>query len=206
MVILILCPMERIMNRVAKTKMQTSTVGRCNAGSDVQGFTLLELIIVMVLISLTASFAVPKIRSSFYRDELSAAAQSFVSLVTETAQKARAENTPFILRFQPDTKTFVALPVTTIPKTREEEQDKEYLRITLDDSISFTGGEEQEDEDDQEMNEIRFTSRGYTKKAVVYFENESGDQCSVILSPFLGVARILDDHVSLADDQITVRI
>lgn len=194
------------MNRVAKTKMQTSTVGRCNAGSDVQGFTLLELIIVMVLISLTASFAVPKIRSSFYRDELSAAAQSFVSLVTETAQKARAENTPFILRFQPDTKTFVALPVTTIPKTREEEQDKEYLRITLDDSISFTGGEEQEDEDDQEMNEIRFTSRGYTRKAVVYFENESGDQRSVILSPFLGVARILDDHVSLADDQITVRI
>jgi hypothetical protein len=40
----------------------------------------------------------------------------------------------------------------------------------------------------------------------VYFENESGDQRSVILSPFLGVARILDDHVSLADDQITVRI
>lgn len=194
------------MNRVAKTKMQTSTVGRCNAGSDVQGFTLLELIIVMVLISLTASFAVPKIRSSFYRDELSAAAQGFVSLVTETAQKARAENTPFILRFQPDTKTFVALPVTTIPKTREEEQDKGYLRITLDDSIRFTGGENQQDEDDQEMNEIRFTSRGYTKKAVVYFENESGDQCSVILSPFLGVARILDDHVSLADDQITVRI
>ncbi|MCI5192724.1 MAG: prepilin-type N-terminal cleavage/methylation domain-containing protein [Candidatus Electrothrix sp. AU1_5] len=206
MVILILCPMERIMNRVAKTKMQTSTVGSCKAGSNVQGFTLLELIIVMVLISLTASFAVPKIRSSFYRDELRAAAQSFVSLVTETAQKARAENTPFILRFQPDTKTFVALPVTTIPKTREEEQDKGYLRITLDDSISFTGGEEQEDEDDQEMNEIRFTSRGYTKKAVVYFENESGDQRSVILSPFLGVARILDDHVSLADDQITVRI
>ena len=197
------------MNRVAKTKMQTSTVGRCNAGSDVQGFTLLELIIVMVLISLTASFAIPKIRSSFYRDELSAAAQSFVSLVTETAQKARAENTPFILRFQPDTKTFVALPVTTIPKTREEEQDKGYLRITLDDSISFTGftgGENQQDEDDQEMNEIRFTSRGYTRKAVVYFENESGDQRSVILSPFLGVARILDDHVSLADDQITVRI
>lgn len=194
------------MNRVAKTKMQTSTVGSCKAGSNVQGFTLLELIIVMVLISLTASFAVPKIRSSFYRDELRAAAQSFVSLVTETAQKARAENTPFILRFQPDTKTFVALPVTTIPKTREEEQDKGYLRITLDDSISFTGGEEQEDEDDQEMNEIRFTSRGYTKKAVVYFENESGDQRSVILSPFLGVARILDDHVSLADDQITVRI
>lgn len=177
-----------------------------NKLDDKQGFTLLELIIVMVLISLTASFAVPKIRSSFYRDELSATAQGFVSLVTETAQKARAENTPFILRFHPDTKTFVALPVTTVPKTREEEQDKGYLRITLDDSISFTGGENQQDEDDQQgMNEIRFTSRGYTRKAVVYFENESGDQLSVILSPFLGVARILDGHVSLADDQITVR-
>lgn len=195
------------MNRVAKVWMQTLTVGKCNAGSDVQGFTLLELIIVMVLISLTASFAVPKIRSSLYRDELSATAQGFVSLVTETAQEARAKNTAFMLRFDPDAKTFVALPVTTIPKTREEEQDKGYLRITLDESISFTGftgGENQQDEDDQEMNEIRFTSRGYTRKAVVYFENERGDQVSVILSPFLGVARILDGYVSLEDDRITV--
>lgn len=170
--------------------------------SKQKGFTLLELIIVMVLISLTASFAVPKIQSSLSGNTLRATAQGFVSLVTETAQEARAKNTAFMLRFHADTKTFVARPVMTEPETREEEQDKAYLRIKLDDSISLAGGENQQDED--EMNEIHFTSRGYTRKAVVYFEDESGEQVSVLLSPFLGVARIRDGHVSLEDDRITV--
>lgn len=173
--------------------------------SKQKGFTLLELIIVMVLISLTASFVVPKIQSSLYSNTLRATAQGFVSLVTETAQGARAKNTAFMLRFHPDTKTFVAHPVMREPETREEEQDKAYLRIKLDDSISLAGVENQQDEDDRQgINEIRFTSRGYTRKAVVYFEDESGEQVSVILSPFLGVARILDGHVSLEDDRITV--
>jgi hypothetical protein len=51
---------------------------------------------------------------------------------------------------------------------------------------------------------ILFTTKGYTGKTVVHFEGDNGDQVSVILSPFLGVARILEGRVSLDDDRMTV--
>jgi hypothetical protein len=51
---------------------------------------------------------------------------------------------------------------------------------------------------------IIFTNKGYTRKTAVHFENDAGEQVSIMLSPFLGVARILEGHVSLEDDQITV--
>ncbi len=138
-----------------------------------QGFTLLELIIVMVLISLTAAFVVPKIQSSLYSDELTASAQRFVHLVTETAQEARARHTSFTLRFHADTKTFVAVPATTGSATEEEEQNKAYVRITLEDSVSVVGIEVPQDETLTENNEtgIIFTNKGYTRKAAVHFTN-----------------------------------
>jgi general secretion pathway protein H len=171
-----------------------------------QGFTLLELIIVMVLISLTAAFTIPKIQSSLYSNELSATAQHFVYLVTETAQEARARHTSFILHFDADTNTFLALPATARSKTEAEEPDNAYLRMTLDDSVQLVGIEVPQKETLTENNEtgIFFTNKGYTRKAAVHFKNEDGDQVSIMLSPFLGVARILEGRVSLEDDQIMV--
>lgn len=175
--------------------------------SKQQGFTLLELIIVMVLISLTASFTLPKIQSSLYSDKLSASAQRFVHLVTETAQEARARHTSFSLRFDADTTTFLAVPAVAGPEIEPEEGlNNAYLRLTLDDSVHLVGIEIPQKETLTENNEtgIVFTNKGYTRKAAVYFENDAGDQVSIMLSPFLGVARILEGHVSLEDDQITV--
>ena len=174
--------------------------------TDQKGFTLLELIIVMVLISLTASFALPKIQSSLYTNELSATAQRFVGLVTEAGQEARAKHTAFILRFNAEAHAFFTMPVTSGPETGEEAADKAYLRAKLDDSVTLTGIEAQggEASTGTEDTGILFTTKGYTRKAVIHFKGDNGDQVSVILSPFLGVARILEGHVSLENDRMTV--
>lgn len=178
-----------------------------------QGFTLLELIVVMVLISLTAVFTMPKIQASLYSNELSATAQRIVSLVTATAQEARARHISYTLRFDPDTKEFDTVPVTgipEIPEMGEQEQDKAFLRVTLDDSVSLAGIERPENEmltENTTVNNetgILFTSKGYTQKAAIHLENDTGDQLTVILSPFLGLARILDGYVTLENDRIIV--
>ncbi|MCI5211801.1 MAG: type II secretion system protein GspH [Candidatus Electrothrix sp. ATG2] len=175
-----------------------------DTGNAKQGFTLLELIIVMALISLTASFAVPKIQSSLYTNELSASAQRFVGLVTEAGQEARAKHTAFALRFDAEANTFSAVPVNTGPETTAEEADKGYLRAKLDDSVTLAGIETRREESLPERSEtgIFFTTKGYTEKAAIHFEGENGDQLTVLLSPFLGTARILEGHVSLQDDRI----
>ena len=173
--------------------------------TDKKGFTLIELIIVMVLISLTASFALPKIQSNLYTNELRATAQRFVGLVTEASQEARAKNTAFSLRFDTQANAFLAVPVTSKAKT-EEEAGKVYLRAKLDDSVTLAEIETQRDEAFKNTDDtgIIFNTRGYTRKAIIHFKGDTGNQVSVILSPFLGVARILEDHVSLEDDRMTI--
>ncbi|MCW5201537.1 prepilin-type N-terminal cleavage/methylation domain-containing protein [Desulfobulbus sp. US4] len=171
-----------------------------------EGFTLIELTIVMVLISLTTSFALPKIQANLYTNELSATAQRFVGLVTQAGQEARTKHVAFALRFDDEANTFLALPVTAGPETKEEESDKAYLRAKLDDSVTLTGIEIQGDETSTGTDDtgILFTTKGYVRKAAIHFKGDNGDQVSVILSPFLGVARILEGHVSLENDRITV--
>ncbi len=179
---------------------------RMHTGTDQKGFTLIELVIVMVLISLTASFALPKIQASLYTNELSATAQRFVGLVTQAGQEARAKHVAFALRFNVEANTFLAVPVTAGPETKEEESDKAYLRAKLNDSVALAGIETHGDETStgREDTGILFTTKGYTRKAIIHFEDDKGDQVSVILSPFLGVARILESRVSLEDDRMTV--
>ncbi|XCN71958.1 MAG: type II secretion system protein [Candidatus Electrothrix aestuarii] len=179
---------------------------RERTGTDQQGFTLIELVVVMVLISITAAFTMPKIQSSLYSNELSATAQRFVGLVTEAGQEARAKHIAFILRFDRETKAFLAIPVSTGPETAEEEAEKAYLRAKLDDSVTLTGIETKNEDSptDSDDTGIRFTTKGYTRKAAIHFESDTGDQVTVMLSPFLGVARILEGHVSLEQDQITL--
>ncbi|MCI5124304.1 MAG: prepilin-type N-terminal cleavage/methylation domain-containing protein [Candidatus Electrothrix sp. AR5] len=175
-------------------------------GTDQKGFTLIELVIVMVLISLTASFALPKIQANLYTNELSATAQRFVGLVTQVGQEARAKHVAFALRFDIEANAFLAVPVTSGPETEEEEENNAYLRAKLDDSVSLVGIETHGDETSAgtEDTGILFTTKGYAQKAAIHFEGDTGDQVSVILSPFLGVARILEGHVSLENDRITV--
>ncbi len=91
-------------------------------GTDQKGFTLIELIIVMVLISLTTSFALPRIQANLYTNELSATAQRFVGLVTQAGQEARAKHVAFTLRFDAEANAFLAMPVTSGPETEEKKK------------------------------------------------------------------------------------
>ncbi|MGB5685269.1 MAG: prepilin-type N-terminal cleavage/methylation domain-containing protein [Candidatus Electrothrix sp.] len=175
---------------------------------DQKGFTLIELIIVMVLISLITSFALPQIQANLYTNELSATAQRFVGLVTEAGQQARTQHVVLSLRFDAEAKAFSVVPLTFRPKTESSEGDKTYLRAQLEDSVILAGIETQDEDEETSIDTgdtgIFFTTKGYTRKAVIHFEGDNGDQVSVILSPFLGVARILEGHVSLVDDRMIV--
>ncbi|CAK8716126.1 hypothetical protein KKHLCK_05245 [Candidatus Electrothrix laxa] len=178
-----------------------------HAKTDQKGFTLIELIIVMVLISLTASFALPKIQAGLYTNELRSTAQRFVGLVTEAGQQARAKHVPFSLRFDTEANAFFAKPATSGPRTEEGEMDNTYLEAKLEESVILSGIETQSNQGSTDTDDdtgIRFTTKGYTEKAAIHFEGDNGDQVSVILSPFLGVARILEGRVSLEDDRMTV--
>jgi general secretion pathway protein H len=166
------------------------------------GFTLIELIVVMVLITTMTAFAIPKIRSSLFTDQLRATARRFIGLVAETGQEARSKRTEVELRFDRDQHLFTTAPTAGITK---DEAVKRYLNVQVSESVQVVdistvhGGKKTVGE-----LVIPFSSRGYVDKTVVHFRDDSGDELSVILSPFLGVTRVLEGYVSLDDDRFTL--
>lgn len=172
-----------------------------------QGFTLIELIVVMVLISLTAAFALPRIRSSLYTNELKATARRFIGLVAETGQEARSKRITVELRFDAGDNVFTAVPATSGTDTSWAESEREYPKVRVDESVQvvdITSAHGDKITRSSGDLVIRFSSRGYVDKTVVHFRGDSGDELSVMLSPFLGVTRVLEGYVSLDDDRFVI--
>ncbi|MCL1980993.1 MAG: prepilin-type N-terminal cleavage/methylation domain-containing protein [Proteobacteria bacterium] len=72
------------------------------------GFTLVELLVVMVLIAVIASFAVPRFGSFIYADQLKMTVRKLVGLIHRSAQMARQDQIPYLLTYKPGERIFVA--------------------------------------------------------------------------------------------------
>ena len=164
------------------------------------GFTLIELIVVMALIATMTAFAIPKIRSSLFTNQLRATARQFIGLVSETGQQARSQRQPVLLRFDRKEHSFTTAPESKIVK----DATKNFSSIRVGDSVhvvditSAHGGKK-----DLGTLAIRFSKRGYVDKTVVHFRDDDGEELSIILSPFLGVTRIFEGYVSLDEDRFS---
>lgn len=174
--------------------MQTSIAGSCE-----RGFTLLELIVVMVLISLSTAFALPQLHSALFGGELRTAVRRFVGLVAETGQEARLRRTALVLDYDRSQQLF------TVASADEAEARESQTRQTLrlDSSVQVTQIAAAHSQERSDLS-IRFDQRGYVDKTAVHFRHDSGDELTVLLSPFLGLTKILDGHVSLDEDRVMI--
>ena len=159
---------------------------------------MIELVVVMVLISTLTAFTVPKIRSTLFTNELRSAARRFIGLVAETGQEARSKRIPLLLRFDRDEHRFTTSSATTGFDDKEEQTSSMQIAESVEvvDVSTAHGGTK-----DIGSLTIRFNTRGYVDKTVVHFRDDDGDELSVILSPFLGVTRVLEGYVTLDDDR-----
>lgn len=155
----------------------------------------------MVLISTMTAFALPKISSSLFTNQLRATARQFIGLVAEAGQQARARRISVDLRFDRKEHAFTTAPVGNGPndgKVREYPAAQVPESVQVVDVATVNGGK---------MNQgelmIRFSSRGYVDKTAVHFRDDGGEELTVILSPFLGVTRVLEGYVSLEEDRFS---
>ena len=156
-----------------------------------RGFTLLELIVVMVLIALTLSLVVPKFSNFLYTDQLKVAARKLVGLINQSSQLAQRHQVPYLLRYIEDERRFVVEPEQNEAR-RNALKDGLHLAesITVQDLWSWYGGTRS-----SAAFVIRFTQKGYVEPTVIHLRDESGQEVSVVLSPFLGKVQVVGNYV-----------
>lgn len=181
----------------------------CSRSKSSRGFTLLELLVVIVLISLVTSFTIPAIRTNLFTDQLKETSRKLIGLVTEVSQEAVRRQSEYILYFNLDGNLIRAAPVGSStsekPLSSSAFEKKENPReITLNipedvrivDIVSVHGGKNLDG-----TAELRFSKKGYVDKTAIHLRSDGGRDMTIILSPFMGVARIFDSYVDLEDDQ-----
>ena len=171
-----------------------------NSSLEAAGFTLLELVVVMVLIGLTVGFAIPRIRTSLFTSQLKTTARKLTGLIIATGQQARQQQQVFQVRFDPSSNTFYAHPEGTPLTVETRQRDKRLkvpISVSLVDITSVHGGKQA----DGEL-AIRFTARGYVDATLVHLRDEGGDELTLALSPFLGVIRIMAGYLDFGDGNL----
>lgn len=160
-----------------------------------QGFTLLELIVVMVLIGITVSFTVPQIGGFLVADQMKTTTRRLIGLVHQTASLARSEHRAYLLTYQAGEHRFVAEPEMDSQQTSDQRDPKSIVlpvgsRVIVGEIWSWFGGGHGGEE-----RKIRFSKDGYIEPTILYLGEDNGREMSVILSPFLGTIRVVDQHV-----------
>jgi prepilin-type N-terminal cleavage/methylation domain-containing protein len=191
-----------------------------------RGFTMLELMVVMVVLTMVTAFAMPGLRSSLFTDQLKATARKLVGLVTETGQEAVRSQSEQTLHFDlernlvwvssakktvkgkdPDsiwdqTPVWDQKPVWDSDATGPPEDTEKRRILTIPDSVkvvdisSVAAGKRATD-----AMVIRFSTKGYVDKTLIHLRDDEGRDMTLILSPFLAVTKIVDSYVDIDDEK-----
>ncbi len=166
-----------------------------------RAFTLLELMVVMVLITIAMGFAIPQINNTLLSDPLKKTARKLAGLATETAQLAQRNQVEYFLRYDNREKTVkVEAGQPAVDKGDKNESNREFQlpdSVSITDLDSFYGGSRSSGD-----MTVRFSKQGYVDLTLIHLQEDGGDAMTVVLSPFLGRIKILDTNVELESDEI----
>ncbi|MDI9569433.1 MAG: prepilin-type N-terminal cleavage/methylation domain-containing protein [Pseudomonadota bacterium] len=179
---------------MAKARTRTSTTGKRTDAEA--GYTLIELIVVIVLIGILLSFAVPRLRDDLLNDSLHATARQLVGTAKELRNDAVREQVDFILHFDMGANVFWSSAADMTPEKLDERRRGASpfppgVRVA---DIEF--GRERVTSDGEAR--IVFSRHGYVNPAVIHIA-KGGRVVTVALAPFLRRIGIHDRQVGFDD-------
>jgi type II secretion system protein H len=157
------------------------------------GYTLIELIVVIVIIGLVMTLMVPQFREAVLTDNLKSTVRKMVGLLKTIREDAIRDQRPYDLRFDLESNRFWV----DSPKMSEEERalaheqassfpsDVRILDVWTVSDGKKTAGETR----------IRFTSKGYVQQSAIHLGSDDDRLFTLVLSPFQGTVEVLEEYV-----------
>ncbi|WP_457572840.1 prepilin-type N-terminal cleavage/methylation domain-containing protein [Desulfolithobacter sp.] len=163
------------------------------------GFTLLELLVVMVLIGIMTVLAVPRLYSTLLTDPLKSSARRLIGLVAETSQQAVRSPQGYYLHLDLGEGRVWASAESEEVETPADQAALLHLpeQVRIRDVVSAHGGRRS-----MGSTTIWFSRKGYVDKTLIHLQDRDGNELTLLLSPFLAVTRIFTGYLELTDEEV----
>ncbi len=171
-----------------------------NRKTNISGFTLIELVIVLSLISLFLFFSAPVLKNIQISSDSNSEAGKILYLIEKLKRESVSGNKNMFMYLNLSDQR---IWVTTEKTESEEGKEKDYLteksglalekvRIS---GVKFTN----EKQYDQNEYVIKFNSKGYSDMASIHLRDEEGNDMTIIIEPFLLKAKYIKKYSSFED-------
>ena len=196
------CRVGKMKTGILKTGKLNKTLSnpkRSNPKLPGAGFTMIELIVVLVIISIMLVFAVPKLSYQMFRDDMETTLNWIVFNVSKYKIQARNEGTQYLMCLSSDTNL---IEIKENSKKNLEDNSADNLaegnviaRLQLPESISIDDVEFNRPGKDKDLTNdscILFYKKGYSDQAVIHISDDSGNFFSCMIQPFLQKTKIYE--------------
>ncbi len=148
---------------------------------DIEGFTLLELIVVICLMGIVAAFAFPRFSSTFFRDKKEITINQLHLNVVKLKKEAPIQGQTLMMCFAEGSGTVSIKAAARSPVSGETTAIAEFLLpdgMTVD-TIEFSPGTAPHGPC------IRFHKKGYSDPAIIHLSDSDGRRFSLVIPKFL---------------------
>lgn len=162
-----------------------------------KGFTLIELVVVVLLIGLTMVLSVPRLRYAMLTDDLRGTVRRMVGTVRTLRNEAIREQKVYALHFDLESNRLWTDSADMTDEERIEAHQKAFQLpkgVRVLDVWRRGKGKEVAGEA-----VIRFTKKGYIEQSVIHLGAEDGRRFTLIFSPFLGRVKVLEEYIEFVD-------
>ena len=164
---------------------------------NLKGYTLIELTVVIILIGLMMTMALPRLRYPMMTDNLKGATRKMIGTIRTIRDNALREQSTYYLKFDLGSNRYwIDSPSMTQEErsvAREEASSLPAGVSIIDIWLKWDGkkvfGE----------TEIRFNEKGYIRPSVIHIGAQDGRRFTLVVSPFLGRVEVLEDYVDFED-------
>jgi prepilin-type N-terminal cleavage/methylation domain-containing protein len=163
----------------------------------IKGFTLIELIVVISLISIMLFFAIPRFQSNILSDSTKDVSRWILLKIPYIKERAAREQKRYVLHVGLDSNK---LWVTHEAMLEEALQSAETNGYKLPEDIKLLDVEYPDQEKiSVGQADIYFNEKGYSDKAIIHLENDDNERFSFLIEPFLLRVRLYNSYTGFAD-------
>ena len=162
-----------------------------------EGYTLIELVIVIAMIGLLIAFTAPKFQQAILSNDIKGVVRHIVGTIKTLRSEAVFEQEDYTIIFDlSDGEIWIISPDLTEEEKALAHRDSYELPDDVHiKEIAF------KDSEDKIMGEvsIRISRKGYIQPAIIHIESDSDEEFSLILRPFLGKVEVINEIVDYDD-------